>query len=126
MGNKKVKSALGEIVDFDLLKIKKNIENRVKPDSVEMREKYIDIRRRRNPRRNVSDLLREQNKNKMDAQERIQQSKTNKQNAEVAVNESVDGMHMHVTEPVEETPTPTKASSKKKIVKKKVLEKTEK
>lgn len=75
---RKVTSILGETVDFDLMKVKRNIENRDKPDAVEMREKYIDIRRRRNPRRNVADLVTEQRSNESDARDKIQQSKKNK------------------------------------------------
>jgi hypothetical protein len=78
---RKVSSALGETVDFDLMRVKQNIENRDKPDGVEMREKYIDIRRRRNPRRNVADLVTEQRSNETDARDKIQQSKKNKQEA---------------------------------------------
>lgn len=67
----------GEIVDFDLMKVKQQMGDRDKPNSVQLREKYIDIRRRRNPRRNVSDLVSEQQINADDAREKIRQSKIN-------------------------------------------------
>jgi hypothetical protein len=79
MAKKGVRSIRGEVVDFDLLKVKQQIEDRKKPDSVELREKYIDIRRRRNPRRNVSDLVNEQRQNEQDARDRIRKSKEAKE-----------------------------------------------
>lgn len=90
MDNKgKVRSIRGVVVDFDLLKVKQAMENREKPDSVELREKYIDIRRRRNPRRNVADLVNEQKRNEEDAREKIRLSKEtkNKQDEEVTVDD---------------------------------------
>ena len=131
---KRSKSIRGETVDFDLMRVKQNIENRDKPDSVEMREKYIDIRRRRNPRRNVGDLVDEQRRNANDARAKIAQSKRNKaaeveaeepvkveESTEITVDDIVEG---NVTTPSvqrelepETTPDATKATSKKKIVK---------
>jgi predicted phage gp36 major capsid-like protein len=101
----------GEVVDFDLIKIKQKIENRDKPDSVNMREKYIDIRRRRNPRRNVSDLVNEQQKNMEDAKEKIRKSRENIQRA---VEEKVQGSKV-VSETVETTEPETPRKPVKKI-----------
>jgi len=74
MANNKnrTQSIKGETVDFDLMRIKNSMENRDKPDSAELREKYIDIRRRRNPRRNVADLVNEQRLNQEDARAKIE------------------------------------------------------
>lgn len=105
---KKVRSIKGEVVDFDLLKVKQQIENRDKPDSVEMREKYIDIRRRRNPRRNVADLVNEQRQNEQDARDKIRKSKEAK------------AASTKTTEVVEPTPTVTVTATpkqKRKVVK---------
>ena len=111
----KQRSIRGEIVDFDLMKVKSRIESGSKPNDVEMREKYIDIRRRRNPRRNVSDLVREQQKNANDAREKIRISKENALKAkeaakaeedEVTVSDVVE-VQPTVEETVEATPTET-------------------
>jgi hypothetical protein len=78
MGNK-TRSILGEVVDFDLMRVKAKIEMGKKPNDVAVREKYIDIRRRRNPRRNVADLVTEQEENTNNAREKMQQSKLNRE-----------------------------------------------
>lgn len=80
----KVKSSKGATVDFDLMRLKAKMENRNKPDSVELREKYIDIRRRRNPRRNVADLENEQRANETDARDKLRLSKEAKIKADAA------------------------------------------
>ena len=66
------------------MKVKKAMLSRDKPTGVEVREQYIDIRRRRNPRRNVADLEREQQANIEDARIKIQQSKKNREEADAA------------------------------------------
>lgn len=101
MTKRKVRSIRGEIVDFDLLKVKKSIENRKKPESAELREKYIDIRRRRNPRRNVSDLVREQSQNAADARNKIEQSKRNALKAAEEAKNAPDESPVEVTDVVE-------------------------
>ena len=129
MANKKVRSIRGEEVDFDLLRVKQTIENRNKPDSVEMREKYIDIRRRRNPRRNVADLVDEQRQNEQDAREKIQKSREAKQlAAEAKANEPEEKVVKKATkkpaveEKVEATPAAAakppaqRSTSKRKVV----------
>ena len=98
MAKRKARSIRGETVDFDLLKVKQSIEGRNKPESAELREKYIDIRRRRNPRRNVSDLVREQNQNAADARDKIDQSKRN------ALKAAEEAKNAPQEEPVDETP----------------------
>lgn len=114
MAKKGVRSIRGEIVDFDLLKVKQQIEDRKKPDSVELREKYIDIRRRRNPRRNVSDLVNEQRQNEQDARDRIRKSKEAK---ELAIKNSeenvvVEDENVSGEEPVAVASEPRKAPRK--------------
>ena len=107
MAGKKVRSIKGDIVDFDLMKIKQNMEQRDKPDSVELREKYIDIRRRRNPRRNVSDLVNEQRQNQNDAREGIERSKRERLEREKAEQdtEAVETVETVETETVETVET---------------------
>ena len=138
MANKKrVRSAQGEIVDFDLMRVKAKMENRDKPDSVEMREKYIDIRRRRNPRRNVSDLVNEQRANAEDAREKIAQSKRNRERAEaeaakaapeataeITVDDIVDGKVETPT--VQREPEVTPEPEATKAARKKIVKKTDK
>ena len=107
----KARSIKGEVVDFDLMKIKRNMENRNKPDSVELREKYIDIRRRRNPRRNVADLENEQRANEADARGKIRQSRETKAKvaaeaeAEASATPSVEIAPVVREEPAEESVT---------------------
>lgn len=114
--NRKSQSIRGQTVDFDLLRVKASIEDREKPDSVEMREKYIDIRRRRNPRRNVSDLINEQRDNEVDAREKIQKSREARLKRESAttVDEILDGDDAPV-------PTPTASSEPKRTSRKKIV-----
>ena len=115
----KARSIRGEVVDFDLMKVKQKIEPSAKPDSVEMREKYIDIRRRRNPRRNVSDLVDEQRQNEIEAREKIAQSKANRE-AKLAATEVEETVEQAEEVSVEATPTPeAKRTSRRKVVKRK-------
>lgn len=122
----KTRSIKGETIDFDLMKIKQNIEDREKPKDVEMREKYIDIRRRRNPRRNVSDLVDEQQQNQEDARAKIKKSKENRLKKEAEETESKkemvkDDFGDEDKEPneMDETVSTTPRTSKKKIAKRK-------
>lgn len=126
MAERKVRSIRGELVDFDLLRVKQTIENRNKPDSVEMREKYIDIRRRRNPRRNVADLVDEQRQNEQDAREKIERSRAAKKIADEA--KAVEAKAVEeVTDKgeVESTPDATKTPAKKTTSRKRVIKRTQ-
>jgi len=129
MSKKTTRSIRGEIVDFDLLEVKASMERRRKTNGVENREQYIDIKRRRNPRRSVADLEAEQNKNVADAREKMRKSKQNRKDAE---NEKVNSAELsedkvvtNVDEGVEETPDETPEvtkearQGKKRIVKNK-------
>lgn len=68
----KVRSAKGEVVDFDLLKIKNKLQNKDKTEDVKMRERYIEVKRRRNPKRSVSDLVAEQKANEAAFREKME------------------------------------------------------
>jgi hypothetical protein len=72
---KRVSSARGEIVDFDLMRIKETISNTPKPDGVKMRERFIDKKRRRNPNRKVGEMLAEQEAAKQKVAEAIANQK---------------------------------------------------
>ena len=116
----KVVSAKGEVVDFDLLRVKSSMEGADKPQGVSAREQYIDIRRRRNPRRSVSDLVNDQRNSVDDARDKIRKSK---ENASLATATTTDDSPEpiagdgHITvEDVINTGTPE--SAKRKIVKK--------
>ena len=122
--NKIVRSIQGSEVDFDLMKVKQDMLRRDKPDAVEVREQYIDIRRRRNPRRNVADLEREQQANIEDARAKIEQSKKNrlaneakniKEDAPVVTVDTSSPAVISAGDIVDSKPKPT--SPKKKIVK---------
>ncbi len=117
-------SMRGQTVDFDLMKVKQQMADSDKPNSVELREKYINIRRRRNPRRNVSDLISEQQINTDDAREKIRQSKLNAENQKTeSVKVGVPDQKVTVADVVEGSDSKSKttiasASTKiKKIVK---------
>ena len=72
----KVRSAKGEVVDFDLLKIKNKLQSKDKTSDVQMRERYIEVKRRRNPKRSVSDLVAEQQANEAAFREKMEKSKS--------------------------------------------------
>lgn len=109
----KTRSIRGEVVDFDLLKLKSKMEKTDKPDEVEMREKYIDIKRRRNPRRSVSDLVKEQSRNEQDVREKLRAQKEAKKLQAEQEQETPEA-----TSKPKPTPTGTKRTSRKKIVRK--------
>jgi|AntRauTorcE11897_2_1112592.scaffolds.fasta_scaffold00046_21 hypothetical protein len=114
--NRKSQSIRGQSVDFDLLRVKAAIETNDKPDSVEMREKYIDIRRRRNPRRNVSDLENEQRGNESDAREKIQKSREARLQREAEETTVDDILGDSSPTPIQEASSEPKRTSRKKIV----------
>ena len=55
--SRKAKSIRGEVVDFDLIDIKNKIMNAPTPDTVQQRERFIDKRRRRGPRKKIDEML---------------------------------------------------------------------
>lgn len=58
--SRKVQSARGETIDFDLIDIKNRIMTAPTPDAVQQRERFIDKRRRRNSRKKVDEMLTQQ------------------------------------------------------------------
>ena len=111
--SKKVRSIKGELVDFDLLRVKQQIEGRDKPDSVEMREKYIDIRRSRN----VADLVNEQRQNEQDAREKIRKSKEAKAASAKATEAQETPVETKAEEPAPEVTSTPSTRRRKKVVK---------
>lgn len=116
--SRKVKSIKNESVDFDLFDIKEQISKSPKSSDVLMRESYIDIKRRRSPRKDMNQLLAEQEKNKEMVRKRLknQQRKQEDEKEPVAEQENV------VENVVEEEPvkkeTKTTKKKKKRIIKK--------
>jgi hypothetical protein len=84
---RKVMSAKGEMVDFDLLKIKQKITQSPKTVDVVARERFIDKRRRRTNRK-VDEMLAQQEESKRYAEEamKLQQDTA----ANIKVEETVD------------------------------------
>ena len=74
--SKRVQSIKGETVDFDLFEIKEQISKNPKSSEVMMRENYIDVKRRRTSRKNVSQLLADQEKNKKIVSDALKKQKS--------------------------------------------------
>ena len=60
---RKVRSARGVMIDFDLPKIKNQILKTPKTDDIKKRERFIDKKRRRTSRNTVDQLLASQHQN---------------------------------------------------------------
>lgn len=69
--SKKIKSARGEILDLDLMKIKTSMENKPKTANVIEREEFIDQKLRRHIRRNRAEQAQ-----KLKEQQLAQQAQT--------------------------------------------------
>ena len=76
---RKVRSARGEWVDFDLLKIKAEINNAPMTIDIVARERFIDKRRRRTNRK-ADEMLAQQAESKRYAEEAIKQQQEAKAN----------------------------------------------
>lgn len=83
--SKKVNSIKGEEVDFDLFEIKAQINSTEKTSDVLMREKYIDIKRRRKNRKTISELLADQEKNKRMVSKSLKKQQSQEANDKVSV-----------------------------------------
>ena len=83
--SRKVVSAKGELVDFDLLKIKSQI-NESSPKTIEIvaRERFIDKRRRRTNRK-IDEMLSQQADSKRYAEEAIKTQQEQKVNDETVI-----------------------------------------
>lgn len=69
MAEKGVKSARGEIVDFDLMKIKAQIATAPKPVTVKTREDFIDQKFKRRLARQTREVTAEVNVEPLDVEE---------------------------------------------------------
>lgn len=61
----KVRSVRGVVVDFDLLRIKDQMQNAPAPSDVKKRENFIDKKRRRNTKKSVAAIMNTQLVSKM-------------------------------------------------------------
>lgn len=75
MAEKGVKSARGETVDFDLMKIKAQIATAPKPVTVKTREDFIDQKFKRRLARQTREVTAEVNVEPLDAEEPIIEDK---------------------------------------------------
>lgn len=73
----KVKSIKGETVDFDLMKIKKDIERREKNKDVALREQYVSVKRRKSSQ-TVGDIISQQKRLEDEMRKKIEDTKKNK------------------------------------------------
>jgi hypothetical protein len=110
---KEVYSIRNELVDFDVFEIKKQISEAPKSSDVLMREKYVDIKRKRSPRKRIEKLVAEQDKNKLMVRTRLKnkqniqyQEELNNQYDLIDNNEVLDDQNMEFSnqldEPIEE------------------------
>jgi len=109
---RQVRSIKGEVVDFDLFEIKKQIEEKPASKDVKNREDFVYAKRKRGSKRTVGKMLNEQRKNTEDV--RAAMRKSTEANISAAVGES------KVREPIETKEKPVKKTvSKRRIIKKK-------
>lgn len=119
--SRKVRSIKNEIVDFDLFDIKEQISRSPKTSDVLMRENYIDIKRRRSPRKDVDQLLAEQEKNKAMVRKRMkdQQKKQQEESkTETSVVESKEVETKAEDTSVEQEKPKAQPKKKKRVIKK--------
>lgn len=62
--SRKTISMRGEVVDFDLFAIKDQISSAPVTETIETRERFISLKRKRGTKRKIQDLLAEQELNK--------------------------------------------------------------
>lgn len=62
--SRKVTSMRGEVVDFDLFEIKAQINGAPVTETIQNRERFIDLKRRRGTKRKLQDMLAEQEASK--------------------------------------------------------------
>lgn len=58
--SRKTVSMRGEVVDFDLFAIKEQISGAPATETIQNRERFIDLKRRRGSKRKLQDMLAEQ------------------------------------------------------------------
>jgi len=73
--SRKVMSIRGEMVDFDLSEIKKQILNSPENDSAKKRERFIDKKRRRITKTSATDLSVQQQQNEAMVREALNKQK---------------------------------------------------
>jgi len=115
---KKVRSARGEIVDFDLMKVKEQIEAAPEPTSVQARQDFIDQKMRRRLKK-VKRKLDSVPKRKVDAN-----GNPVEVDKKVAAKTTPQGEKIDVVEEKPKT-APKKTSKKKRKIKKKAKKKAD-
>ncbi len=73
---RKATSMRGETVDFDLFAIKEQINGAPVTETIQNRERFIDLRRKRGTRRKLQDMLAEQEASKKSVTEAIKADAT--------------------------------------------------
>lgn len=58
--SRKTTSMRGEVVDFDLFALKEQISGAPKTETIQNRERFIDLKRKRGTKRKLQDMLAEQ------------------------------------------------------------------
>ena len=86
---KKVLSARGVVVDFDLPQIKNQILKTPKTDDIKKRERFIDKKRRRASRNTVDQLLAQQSQNEAMVREALAKAPAPVKEIKVPVKENV-------------------------------------
>ena len=69
--SRKTTSMRGEVVDFDLFAIKEQINGAPLTETIQTRERFIDLKRRRGTKRKIQDMLAEQEVSQRNAAEAI-------------------------------------------------------
>lgn len=62
--SRKARSMRGEVVDFDLFAIKEQISGGPVTETIQNRERYIELRRKRGTKRKLDDMLAQQEASK--------------------------------------------------------------
>ncbi len=96
---KKVRTAKGQIIDFDLLKIKEQMESAPKPDNVKLRQDFIDQKIRRRVKR---------------VKDQIAAAKKNPKTTPVDVNPDIDVQSVEQGVKIDEVKPPKRKIKKKK------------
>ena len=112
---RKVMSIRGEIVDFDLFEIKKQILNTPTTEDGKKRERFIDKKRRRTSRGSFDQLLAQQKQNEAAVREALAKKKMEEVVVDTPVVQEVTPIAAVITTPIVEVPV----KKTKQIIKKK-------
>lgn len=79
---RKTTSFRGEVVDFDLFAIKEQISGAPVTETIQNRERFIDLKRRRGTKRKLQDMLAEQEESKRKVTEALSKKNTDDNESE--------------------------------------------